>query len=237
MIHLDQVSVSLNSQRILQEVSLAFTPGLNFLIGLNGSGKTTLLKCIYRDVPYLGNISLTSLDIQTFSPKEFARHIAIVHQTWNIPFRFNVFDFVMMGRFPYLSWWGGYQKEDYQQVRKELQRLKVDHLAQRALNEVSGGELQRILLARALSQETPILLLDEPAQSLDPKGRLMLYQLLAMLATQQKTIICTSHDIDLIQIPDAHIWAIKEGKLLFHVRGEEIDDSLINQVYDLDGVY
>jgi len=233
MICLEDVSVDLGESPILHGLTFQFKSGLNFLIGLNGSGKTTLLKCITRDVAYHGKITLGKQNLKTLSPKAFARNIAIVHQTWNIPFRYKVIDFVMMGRFPFLAWWGGYQKSDYENVHNELQRMGVDHLAQRTLDEVSGGELQRVLLARALSQKTPLLLLDEPAQSLDPKGRVAIYRLLRKLASDDKTIICTSHDIDLLQVPDAYIWAIKDGKLIYQLRGNEFTQSVMEDVYDL----
>ncbi len=236
MICLEDVSVDLGDSPILHGLTFQFKSGLNFLIGLNGSGKTTLLKCITQDVAYQGTITLNKQNLKTLSPKAFAHSIAIVHQTWDIPFRYKVMDFVMMGRFPFLAWWGSYQKSDYEKVREELHRMEVSHLAQRTLDEVSGGELQRVLLARALCQRTPLLLLDEPAQSLDPKGRVAMYRLLKKLASDGKTIICTSHDIDLLQVPDVYIWAIKDGKLIYQLEGSEFTQSVMEDVYDINHI-
>ena len=213
---LDDVKVKYGEKYVLKGIGLSFSPKLNFVLGLNGSGKTTLLRCLSNSIPFEGSIWLDDTSLSDIPPAEFAKTIAIVHQKWSPPFRISIKDFVLMGRFPYLGWMGSYSQQDLDCVQQEMHRLKIDHLQTRSIDEVSGGELQRIFLCRALVQECPILLLDEPAQSLDPPSKQELYHLLVELAERGKTIICTTHDIAIIPYDASHCVGIREGKLVLN---------------------
>ena len=196
---LHQLSVNLGKRNVLRGVSLSLSGGLVFLTGLNGSGKTTLLRAISGEIPYQGQISLDGQPLEAMGARERARHLAMVHQRPNMPFQLKAFDFVLMGRFPYLGLLGNYTREDRDIAMREMERMGVADFAERRLDEVSGGELQKVLIARALTQDAPWLLLDEPAQQLDPKNRVMLYGLLRELEAGGKRILCTPHDREALE--------------------------------------
>ena len=230
-ITLKDVNVSLGEKQVLKHVSFSFDKGLNFILGLNGSGKTTLLHCLSKGVTYGGNISIDGVPLEEMSPKQFARLVSIVHQKWSIPFRISVMDFVLMGRFPYLNWLGNYSKQDKELVLEELKRLHIFHLKERFIDQLSGGELQRVFLCRAMAQNCPIMLLDEPAQSLDPPGKKELYFLLRDLARQDKTIICTTHDIEILPLEGSHVIGIREGELVFKGKVENLSEEIQAKIY------
>ena len=230
-ITLKEVNVSLGEKPVLKHINFSFDKGLNFILGLNGSGKTTLLHCLSKGVSYEGYISVDGTPLKEMSPKDFARIISIVHQKWSIPFRISVMDFVLMGRFPYLNWLGNYSKHDRELVYKELERLHILHLKDRFIDQLSGGELQRVFLCRAMAQNCPIMLLDEPAQSLDPPGKKELYLLLRELAGQDKTIICTTHDIEILPLEGSHVIGIREGELVFKGNVEALSPEIQAKIY------
>ena len=174
-IELHQVTVQPGERSILRDVSLSFFESLTYILGINGSGKTTLLKAVLGDMAYSGEILINGENANRLNAKERARLIAVVRQRVNLPFQIKVFDFVLMGRYPSLDWWASYSANDRKRVGEELSRLGIEHLTDRNLDQVSGGELQKVLLARAMVQDTPWLLLDEPGQQLDPKNRKELY--------------------------------------------------------------
>lgn len=217
---------------ILRSVSLTLRPGLNYLIGLNGSGKSTLLRVLARLEPCTGSVWLDRRPIALMPARQLARHITLVHQRINIPFKVRLGDYVLMGRYPYLNWWGSYTAEDHAQVQATMERLQIGPLAERHLDEVSGGELQKAFIARALVQQAPILLLDEPAQSLDPRNKAQLYALLAELAAAGKTLLCSTHDLDALSDSDAHVFALRDGSLCWQGQAQAATrDFLMTEVY------
>lgn len=230
-LRLDKLSVSIRNRVILRDVSVSFPKGLSYLVGLNGCGKTTLLRCISQLLPYQGDIWLEDQPLKQFSPKMLARQLAVVPQHLNIPFKVKVYDFVLMGRFPYLNWLGNYQSTDHDSVRKSLTELQIEDLSTRNLDEISGGELQKVCIARALSQDTPVLLLDEPSQSLDPKNKAILYQQLETLGKSGKTLICVTHDLEPLNNPDVQVIGLRAGEVIIQSKGGEIKNRLMEEVY------
>lgn len=228
---LEDVKVKYGEKHILKGITLSFPARLNFVLGLNGSGKTTLLRCLSKSIPFQGSISLNGTSLPDILPAEFAKTVAIVHQKWSPPFKISIKDFILMGRFPYLSWMGSYSKNDLACVQQEMLRLKIEHLQTRSIDQVSGGELQRVFLCRALVQECPVLLLDEPAQSLDPPSKKELYQLLVELTERGKTIICTSHDIAVIPYTASHCLGIREGEVVLNESLEALSPQQMQAIY------
>ena len=218
-IQLENLHSSYQGRNVLRDVSASFLPQLHFLIGLNGSGKTTLLHCIAGLQPFEGTLWIGDNKLNSLTPLEKARQVALVPQQLSLSFPLRIFDFVLNGRFPHLSWWGQYNKTDLEVARQSLNQVGMYGFRDRFVREISGGELQKVLLARALCQSTPILLLDEPAQSLDPKNRAWLYAFLHVLSTSGKTIICTTHDLEALAQPEARILALKEGAIVFDQQG------------------
>lgn len=183
-------------------------------MGLNGSGKTTLLRAISGELDYRGSIRLGQEQVSELSPVRLARQLAVVHQRLNLPFQLRVEEFVLMGRFVHLGPLGNYGPEDRKRVGEELERLGIAHLAGRHLDEVSGGELQKALLARALCQDTEWLLLDEPGQQLDPRNREELYQLLQKLAESGRKLLCSTHDREAVDLGKGRVVGLRAGRVV-----------------------
>ncbi len=227
---IENLFISFGNRDILCDVSIRFLGGLNYLIGLNGSGKSSLLKAIVGMVNYRGTISLNSQELSTFSSRERAREIALLAQRLQLPFRTQVFDFVQMGRFPYLNWLGNYSQEDRQIAEQALEKMQIQAFRHHSMDELSGGEFQRANLARALCQNSPVLLLDEPAQSLDPLSKATLYAMLEELA-ESHLVICATHDLEYLQ-PQARVVGIKNGKVVWDKIGQSDQQELMQQVYE-----
>lgn len=179
-----------------------------------------------------GGLQLETQSLPELSSTERARLIALVPQQLSLAFPIRIFDFVLNGRFPHLNWWGQYSKEDTEIARQSLAEVGMQAFENRYLKEISGGELQKVLLARAICQQTPVLLLDEPAQSLDPKNRIWLYSFLHQYSQKGKTIICTTHDLEALETPDARVLALKDGQIVYDGVGENLrKEWLMEEVY------
>lgn len=234
-LQLNKVSVTLNKRNILRGISLDVSGGLNFLVGLNGSGKSTLFHCILKQLPFEGEIHINGHPLTLMSTKELSREVAIVYQQIRIPFEVNAFDFTLMGRFPHLPWLGSYGPEDSELTNHWMQKLGVWEFRERNLDQISGGEFQRVLLARALVQETQVILMDEPAQSLDPKGRYEIYRMIADLSKEGKCIFCASHDAESLSMPDSRVIGLKEGELVCdRPGGGDCEAEVREKVYGID---
>jgi iron complex transport system ATP-binding protein len=194
------------------------------LLGANGAGKSTLLRCISRILkPSAGHIMLDGQELKQFGSKEAARLMAVVPQETAADFDFTVEDIVMMGRFPYL---GRFQKEDSEDreiVRRSMEMTGVSHLADRSIAALSGGEKQRVVIARAVCQQPEVLLLDEPTANLDIGYQSMLLELAARLNREQGvTVIAAIHDINLAVHHFDRFILLSGGRVLAAGRAEEV---------------
>ncbi|MEM7371223.1 MAG: ABC transporter ATP-binding protein [Bacteroidota bacterium] len=223
---LENLTVVRKHRTVLTDVSIEFYPGLTYVLGLNGSGKSTLLHCLLKTIQFEGNISLNSRNIRNFSRIELAKQIAFVPQMQQLPGFMTVQEFVLMGRYPHLDSWGSYRTTDQQFVQHHLESLTIDHLKDRRVSQLSGGELQRVKLAKALCQDTPILLLDEPAQSLDPKAKEELAQLLTQLARDGILVVCVTHELAPVLDPQVRVLGLRGGRL---VLDRHIDHAPLNR--------
>ena len=200
IVDVEDVSVTLGDVPALDSVSVTVEAG-EFLgiIGPNGAGKTTLLRTISAVLPPDGGrITVAGRDIARLSSREVSKLVAVVPQSTNLAFDFDVRDVVAMGRTPYRKrlTWG--PPKDEAVVERALARTEVEELADRSIGEVSGGERQRVLLARALAQDTPVLLLDEPTANLDINHQVRTLELIRRLvAEEDKTVLAPIHDLNL----------------------------------------
>ncbi|MDE5871992.1 MAG: ABC transporter ATP-binding protein, partial [Muribaculaceae bacterium] len=200
MIRLDNLTIGYKSRILLSDADTEFPKAtLTSLIGRNGTGKSTLLRAIAGLNPrYTGSIRLDGHDLHSLHPGETARILAFVStQRTRIP-SMRCVDAVAMGRAPYTNWIGRMQKADEEIVMRSLADVGMETFAHRTLDTMSDGECQRVMIARALAQDTPIILLDEPTSFLDMPSRYDLVRLLGRLAhEQEKCILFSTHELDI----------------------------------------
>src|SRR5512147_3082910 len=199
MLDIQSLSVSYGSRKILHEISLHVKSGeVLALIGPNGTGKSTLIRAASGVIPYTGHVRTNGDDFASLSTLQRARYVATVPQAVAMPPAFTVWETVLMGRTPYLGFLGQPSQKDEELARYSLGRVSALPFADRRVGELSGGEQQRILLACALCQSTPILLLDEPTAHLDLQYQVSLLQLVHELAHKDKlAVLIALHDLNL----------------------------------------
>ena len=207
------VTVNINARNILEDVSLFFPPGTHFLVGRNGSGKTTLLEVICGLRPAQGSVEVLGEPISSLSATERAKRIALVPQRSSFNHRISLHDFMLLGRFARLGFWGVPTLEDKEKVDEWISFLGMNAFSRRFISTLSGGEFQKALIGRGLCQETPVILLDEPCQSLDPPSQEMVYALIERIGKTGKTVLCVSHDAEPIHKPGFSVIGFKNGKI------------------------
>ncbi|AZH25281.1 ATP-binding cassette domain-containing protein [Haloplanus aerogenes] len=198
-IEVDGISVTLGGTAVLDAVSTTVDEGrLVGLVGPNGAGKTTLLRTINGVLtPNRGSVRVDGQDVAELDSRAASRLVATVPQSTASTFEFPVRRIVEMGRTPHISRFGTRTAADRDAVDEAMDRAAVDHLADRPVTEVSGGERQRVFLARALAQDTPVLLLDEPTSDLDVNHQVRTLDLVADLVDEGRTVVAAIHDLDL----------------------------------------
>lgn len=221
MLKLDSLSVSYNGEPILSDISLSVSSGeILSVIGPNGAGKTTLIRAVSGVIPLQnGKIWVDGIDLASLHPIQRARYLAVVPQARNLPSAFTIFQSVLLGRTPYLGWLGRASDSDYRIVEQALEQTRLTSIAQRRVGELSGGEQQRVLLARALAQDTPILLLDEPTTHLDLEHQAGFLNLLRELTIQKNlSVLIVLHDLNLAGLYADHVALLVNGRL--HLSGK-----------------
>jgi iron complex transport system ATP-binding protein len=194
-----RITAGYGAEPVLHEVSVTLGQGeLVGLIGPNGCGKSTLLRCLSRTLRISsGTLQLDGRDIMAWPPREAARRLAFVPQQEAALFEFTVRDLVLMGRYPHLERWKGETERDYKIVMQALADADILHLADRPVTQLSGGEHRRVLLARALAQQTPLLLLDEPTAHLDVTHQVELLTLVRQQTRSQgQGALAALHDLN-----------------------------------------
>lgn len=203
------------------------------IIGPNGSGKSTLLRCLYRVLtPSEGAVFLNGKKLSSYRVKESAQKLAVVAQHNYYNFEFSVRDVVMMGRAPHKRALDRDTAEDYQIMRQSLKAVGMQEFEERSFSTLSGGEQQRIILARALAQQTPCLILDEPTNHLDIKYQLWLMDIVKNLDC---TVISAVHDLNIAAMYCDRLYAMKQGKLIAQGTPHELlTPDLIRELYEVD---
>ena len=203
------------------------------IIGPNGSGKSTLLKCIYRVLkPQAGIVRLDGTDIRELSYKKSAQTIAVLAQHNYYNFEFSVQDVVLMGRSPHKRTMERDNAQDYAIVAQALETVGMSDMAKRSFSTLSGGEQQRVILARALAQQTPCLILDEPTNHLDIKYQL---QLLDIVKGLNRTVISAIHDLNIAAMYCTRLVVMKDGKVVTQGTPRQVlTPELIREVYEVE---
>ena len=211
------VSAGYGEKAVLRRVDFTLRAGeCAALLGPNGSGKTTLLRAISGVLaPQAGEIELLGRPLRELNPRQRARMVAVVPQRGQLPQGLTARQMVLLGRFAHLGWLGTYSREDYTVADSALDETGAATLAHRRLTELSGGELQRVLLARALAQQSPLLLLDELAAGLDWARMVELFDLLERRRAAGACVLMAVHDCNLAALYATRLMGLKGGNLVF----------------------
>ncbi|NMA13477.1 MAG: ABC transporter ATP-binding protein [Chloroflexi bacterium] len=227
----ENIQVQFDKKEILKGVDLVARSGRFIgVVGPNGSGKSTLLKCIYRVLkPTKGAIYLDDVALRNYSAKEAAKKIAVVAQHNLAGFDFTVQEMVLMGRAPHKNALDRDNAHDYQIVDDALKTTGMEAFKERSFSSLSGGEQQRVILARALAQQTPCLILDEPTNHLDIRYQL---QLMRIVKESGCTIISAIHDLNIAARYCDEIYVLSKGCIRAHGAPHSVfTKELINEVF------
>lgn len=233
-IRTDDLHAMLGGTEILHGID--FTAGNRSLVGVigpNGSGKSTLLKCIYRVLkPSEGAVFVDGQPLSEYRVRDSAKKIAVLAQHNFYNFEFTVQDVVLMGRAPHKRALERDSAADFKIVHEAMERVGVAPLRDRLFSTLSGGEQQRVLLARALAQQTPCLILDEPTNHLDIKYQL---ELLDLVRSLDRTVIAAIHDLNIAAMYCDTIFVMQSGRIVAAGAPRDVlTRSLIRSVYEVD---
>ncbi|AWW27243.1 ABC transporter ATP-binding protein [Acetobacterium sp. KB-1] len=233
-LELNHLQCSYGEKIIVNDFSATIESGEIFcLLGPNGIGKTTLFKTILRFLPIKkGTITINDQDIYSYSKKDYARLIGYVPQSHTPPFAYTVMDVVVMGRTAHMDAFGSPGKKDYDFVSKLLERLEIADLKNRKYTELSGGERQMVLIARALAQEPVFLMMDEPTSNLDFGNQVKVIQNIKDLAKQGLGVIMTTHSPDHVFQCNAKVVLMMQDKryLVGHV-SDILSETTLTDTY------
>ena len=221
----------------LRVEGLAFeTAKVTAIVGPNGAGKTTFLKCLGAVLPIpKGALFIDGRDLAALKSRERARLVCYLPQEHDTTFNFTVSEFVLMGRASYVSPFALPSREDIAAAAEALDFVGLAGFADRAISEISSGERRLVLIARALAQQSDVLLMDEPTTFLDPKHEAELFWLIRKLAVERnKTILVTLHSLEMAAQHSDRMVFMKRGEVVAHGRSAEVfEDSLLERVYDM----
>ena len=239
IINIEKLNYSYGKKEVLKELSLNIDENkLTGIIGPNGCGKSTLAKNIIR---YINGkfeyFKIMDIDIRQLSHKKIAQLISYIPQKSTIISNISVFDYVLLGRFPLLkNSWDNYSEKDYEIVENNINLLNIKELRDRNVETLSGGELQKTLLARALAQEAKILLLDEPTSALDLNNAVEFMKILKNISIKKNiSVIIIIHDLNLASLFCDSLIILKDGRFIEKGSPKEvINEANIKSVYNLD---
>lgn len=257
-ININNISVGYSKNNyIIRDLTTSFSEGgICGILGPNGSGKTTLLRAISGTLSYNGSISIQTgtsdkIEIKSSNRKLLARYISMTPQFSSTYFSYNVYETILMGRYSHTGssfsdMLGGTNKNDKEIVDRYISHFGLDDIRNKSINELSGGQMERVLLARTFAQTTPIILLDEPTNHLDIKYQSELTEYLKEWikgttevdgVTFKNTIISVFHDIGLAAYLADEIVIMKEGNIIKKgPKDQVLNDKVLKEVYDVDVV-
>lgn len=215
-ISFENVSFAYGKEEVLHNVSAKIISGeIIALFGPNGSGKTTLLKCLAGLFkPQSGDIFIQGKSLLQMSPGMRSQYVCYVPQEHAVSFAYTVEEVVLMGRTPYLGGVHGPGKKDYQLAHKAMESIGIQEIAHLPYTELSGGQRQMVLIARALAQECDIMILDEPTSALDFKNQIIVWKILKQLKSAGKTILVCTHDPNHVMWFCNRVLALKKGSII-----------------------
>lgn len=223
LLAVSRLGAALGGKPVLQDVSFAIGPGeFVGLIGPNGAGKSTLLRSILGLVDAEGEVTLTGHDMRSLRAVERARRVAYLPQEREVAWAVPAEVLVSLGRAPHRPAFAGLTQADRTAVEQAMRRMEVDGLRGRPATELSGGEKARVLIARALAQEAPLLLADEPTSGLDPSHQIALMRIFASLAGEGRSVVASMHDLSLAARWCTRLILLDRGVIVADGRPEEV---------------
>ena len=224
---------------IAHDINLNLTKGsLTALIGANGIGKSTLLRTLTAiQKPLAGSVHLNGRELTSYHARELAQNLSIVLTESLPPSNLTVFELIALGRQPYTNWLGTLSQEDTTQVNKAIQLTQIEHLADKKHHEISDGQLQKVLIARALAQDTPIIILDEPTTHLDLLHKVSLLRLLKRLTAEtDKCILYSTHDLDLALQLSSDIVVMTPQEVIQDTPANLISKKVFDRLFNDDSI-
>ncbi|MBO6058156.1 MAG: ABC transporter ATP-binding protein [Bacteroidales bacterium] len=209
------LSIGYDDKTVVSNINVTLNEGdIIALVGPNGAGKSTLFKTFSTHIkPVGGKIELFGKDLISYSPKERAKLLGIVLTERPDDMFLKVFDVVAAGRYPYTGMFGKLSEKDENEIKASLELVGINHLIDRVFNTLSDGEKQKVMIAKAIAQNTPVIMLDEPTAFLDYPSKIELFSLLKKLAKEQKkAILFSSHDLELLLRYTDNLWIIAKNK-------------------------
>ena len=225
MIQVENLSFSYGDQKIVENLTFDISPGkFTSIIGPNGAGKTTLFRLLTKSLPpFQGKVILGDRNLTAVSIKEFSKKAAVISQELQIRFPFTCLEIVMMGRAPFRRRSGQIRKEDLEVVQACMEWTDTLRLKDALITEISGGEKQRVMLAKALAQSPEVLFLDEAFSNMDIEYRIRFLGRLKRLAADRKiTVVAIMHDLHLVNLFSDEVIVLKKGRLIENDQPEEI---------------
>jgi len=233
ILKVNDIAFGYNSHQVLSEIKFELAGGeLLAILGPNGVGKTTLLKCINAILsPQGGTVWVNGKDVFSLNSMEIARRVGYVAQR-SESVRLTAFDAILLGRRPHISW--RVSKKDLKIVNSAINRLNLQPLAMRYIDQMSGGELQKVSIARALVQEPRLLLLDEPISSLDLKNQIQILRLIRQVVKEHAiAAVMTMHNLNMaLRFADKYLF-LKDGAIYAAGRAKDVEAETIAAVYGL----
>ncbi|MCU4674645.1 ABC transporter ATP-binding protein [Catenovulum sp. 2E275] len=213
MLSVSNLTWQTEQKTILNSISFELKDqSVNAIVGPNGAGKTSLLRCLYGQInQYSGQVEFLNKPIKSYSAKQLAQQIAVVNQHLPINFALSVYEIVCLGLIPHLSLFSQISPSQQTFIEQILNQLEIQHLRDRHFNQLSGGEQQRVLIARALAQKPKLLILDEPTNHLDIHFQ---HQILNFICSLNVCILMTVHDLNLASYYADHILLMNQGQLI-----------------------
>jgi len=221
---------------VLQGINFDLYPGeVVSLLGPNGCGKSTMIRLLLRLLRGKGDIWLNSMPIERYSHKAIAHHIAYIPQYHQVPFNYTVLEMVMMGRVSKSGFFTAPSPYDREIALQSMERIGIDDLAHRPFGQLSGGQKQLVLLARALTQEVTTFIMDEPVTGLDYGNQIRLLELISDLSKQGYTFLKTTHYPDHALMVSNRVVVMNRGKIVAEGSPHQvITPAMIHDVYEVD---
>lgn len=239
LLSVSSLSASLGGKPVLKDISFAICAGeLVGLLGPNGAGKSALLRSILGLVPSQGEIAMSSRPAAALSMVERARLVAYLPQDREIAWGMAVEELISLGRTPHRTTFAGLGRDDHAAIQRAMRRMEVEHLRHRAATELSGGEKARVLIARALAQDAPLLLADEPTAGLDPSHQMALMRIFTELAGEGHAVVASLHDLGLAARWCSRLLLVDGGAIVADGPPETVlSPERLRQVYGVEAYF